>query len=460
MANSIDEFKPARIVEIELSRPLAAITSWDPQTGRQYGQAHALVRLHGQPLGLLPLNLGTTGLPAAELKRQIWPKFADEINTHLQADGFSEINALSVAGLPAQDPPCHPKHLGAAIPLPRVSIVVATRDRPESLKVCLNSLLALHYPGIEIVVVDSAPRSDRTLEILRLLDSAAISIHYLRCDQPGLANAHNLGLMHVVMPLVVFTDDDVVVDPDWLLHLTAGFIAAEDVGCVTGLIVPAELETRVQLWGEQLGRFGKGFARQVFDLELSQMAQRLYPYSAGLFGTGANMAFRTDLLQEIGGFDSALGVGTIARGGDDLSAFFQVINSGQRLVYEPAAIVFHRYSQDYASLRKRAFGYGVGLTAYLTSVLFQRPKRIFDMVLRIPLAIKHILDPRSEKNEARQSGFPRELKLLELGGMFYGPLAYLRSRFNVRQWSKLDVNVTNLEHGKSQTRSLRYQGTE
>ena len=77
------------------------------------------------------------------------------------------------------------------------------------------------------------------------------------------------------------------------------------------------------------------------------------------------MAFRTDWLRTNGGFDPATGAGTPARGGDDLDAFLRVVLDGRTLVYEPAAIVRHYHRRDYASLRRQAYGYGVGLGAYL-----------------------------------------------------------------------------------------------
>ena len=85
------------------------------------------------------------------------------------------------------------------------------------------------------------------------------------------------------------------------------------------------------------------------------------------------MAFSLEALQEMGGFDPALGAGTRARGGDDLAAFFDVLQHGYRLVYEPAAVVRHRHAREMAVLERQVHGYGVGLTAYLTSCLAAPP---------------------------------------------------------------------------------------
>ena len=78
----------------------------------------------------------------------------------------------------------------------------------------------------------------------------------------------------------------------------------------------------------------------------NRAGEPLYPYTAGVFGSGANMAFRADALRAMGGFDTSLGAGSAALGGDDLAAFFDVIEAGHTLVYEPTAFVRHRHRAD------------------------------------------------------------------------------------------------------------------
>jgi GT2 family glycosyltransferase len=253
----------------------------------------------------------------------------------------------------------------------------------------------------------------------------------VREDRPGLARAHNHGLEHVTTDLVAFTDDDVVADPGWVGHLVAAFARDPAVGCVTGLILPLELETPAQEWMEQYSGFSKGLEAKVFDAT-SRDHGPLFPYAAGSFGSGANMAFRTDVLRAIHGFDPALGAGTTAKGGDDLAAFFDVIAAGYAVAYEPAAVVHHRHHRTFAALRDQTFGYGAGLTAYLTKTVLDRPARAVDMVLRAPRALHHALSPRSAKNERLPADTPPTLVRRERLGMLAGPGLYLRSRWEAR----------------------------
>jgi cellulose synthase/poly-beta-1,6-N-acetylglucosamine synthase-like glycosyltransferase len=228
-----------------------------------------------------------------------------------------------------------------------------------------------------------------------------------------------------------------VVDPYWLIELVRGFSVADNVGCVTGLVLPLELETAAQLWFEEFGGFNKGFTRRVYDMGKNHPKTPLYPYTAGRFGTGANMAFTAAFLDSAGGFDPALGTGTPAQNGEDLAAFFQVVVRGYTLVYTPAALLYHLHRRDYPGLYKQIYTYGVGLTAYLTKSVFDNPRLLFDLVTKIPYGLYFTLNARSPKNRKKSTQYPRELTRVELQGMLYGPLAYLRSRQASRDSGKV-----------------------
>ena len=156
----------------------------------------------------------------------------------------------------------------------------------------------------------------------------------------------------------------------------------------------------------------------------------MYPWAAGVFGGGgANMAFDTEMLRQAGGFDPALGAGTTARGGEDLAIFVELVIRGFQLVYEPGAIIYHTNKSDYPSLRQELYSYGVGLTAYLTKCILDRPGRLVDILLKLPYALVYVFSARSGKNKRKDAVYPADLSRAELHGMVYGPLAYVRSRW-------------------------------
>ena len=201
-----------------------------------------------------------------------------------------------------------------------------------------------------------------------------------------------------------------------------------EIACVTGMILPYELVTPPQLWIEQFGGFSKGYSRKAFDQNENRPLDYLYPYSAGQFGSGANMAFRTSILKVMGGFESSLGAGTLAKGGDDLAIFFDVISQGYRLVYEPGALLYHKHRRDYSGLANQTYGYGIGLSAFLTRTVLNDPRRLRELLLKTPAGLKHMLNPKSKKNIKKDQGYPKELSRLEMLGFLKGPIAYVQSR--------------------------------
>ena len=385
-----------------------------------------LVFLHGIPLGTVQ-HSSHEAMDAERFRTAIWSALRDEIVKHLADDGVPAPTALDL--LPA-NVPCHHADTETTVP---IDVVIATHNRPETLSRCLDSLLALDYPDFRIVVVDNAPSSDTAADLIRQRYVTTEKVRYVREDVPGLAIAHNRGLREVTTPIVAFTDDDVVVHPNWLAAINSAFERDARVACVTGLIFPAELDTQAQVWAEEYWGFKKGFRRRLFDLGENRVDNPIYPYTAGMLGSGANMAFRTAFLRDMGGFDPALGAGTRAKGGDDLSAFFETVKRGGAIAYEPAAIVFHPHHREHDMLLRQAYGYGAGLTAYLTKVVFDRPWLLLDMALRLPSAVTYVLGPHSDKNRRRPTDLPRALTTAERAGMLRGGGLYVWSRWKTRR---------------------------
>lgn len=435
MIDDGNPFSPRKIVEIELSQPLPDLTGEAP--GRESVYTHALImlRLHTRPIGVIEREMPDGFLAARDYVSEIWDEFYPVINEHLHEDGLSEISHLPLSGIHADSgtPMCILNRERFLLRAPFVSVLVATRDRPFTLARTLESLLKMEYPDFEILVIDNAPSDDSTAKFMAANYPDSVKVRYVREDKPGLACAHNRGLAEVNTPYVAITDDDVTVDRYWLAEMIKGFFVKENVGCVTGMIFPAEIQTAAQYLVEQSVGYAKGFNRQIFDMNGHRPNHPLFPYAAGQFGSGANMAFHTETIRKTGGFDDGLGVGSLSKGGDDLAAFFQIIVHGYGLVYEPAAIVYHQHYREYDRLRKQAYGYGAGLTAFLTKSVIDHPARLFQFVSKLPYGFYYAFNSRSPKNQRKSVGYPAELTRLERKGMLAGPLLYLRTRWQARQ---------------------------
>ncbi|HEY9263186.1 MAG TPA: glycosyltransferase, partial [Mycobacterium sp.] len=387
---------PVGRAEVELSSPPETLQIADGAVDAT--KVMTLVRLHTHPLGMVVLD-GGTDLRWSTHAATVWAATREAANAHLVADGLPAADDWTeLSCSPASFPKCMARRCTVLANAPRISVVVATRERPHLLGICLDALLGMAYPDYEIVVVDNAPE---TADTARLVNSRYdSSLRYVREDWKGLAAAHNRGLHEATGSIIAFVDDDVVVDEHWLTAIAEGFSAAGDVGCVTGLILPAELTTPAQLLLEQHGGFDKGFDLTVFDTGSNRPDDPLFPFTAGRLGSGANMAFDAAVLRGLGGFDTAIGTGTVARGGDDLAAFFRVVLD-HRLIYQPAAVVWHRHHREMAALQNQAYGYGVGLGAYLASVLLREPRTWAALLRRLPSGMSYAFSSASARNQNR-----------------------------------------------------------
>ena len=421
-----DGFSPIRILEVELTAPLPRL---DPD-GR-YGRAWILVRLHTEPVGVCVTPLPPAGVSPDELAALIWGRLGEPIAARFAAAGLARPAALTGVGLPV-DPGAWPYARDRAALLaaaPFISVVVCTRDRPEQIRKCLGRLARQQYPSYEVVVVDNAPTSDALRAVVEEQAGDGAEFRYWVEPRPGLSWARNAGIEAAKSDIVAFLDDDDEPDEHWLSATAAGFARGEQVGCVSGIVLPASLDSAVEELFEQVGGHskGRGFTAETFGKSGPQSP--LFPLPP--FGVGANMAFRRSALDRIGGFDVALGAGTPTSAGEDTLALTLVLLAGFEIAYEPSMLMYHHHRTDLASLNKQLHGYSVGLTAFYAALLRHRPAAFFGLLALVPKAGGYLAGGRGapvETPEEPPLALAAELDRRQLQGMLSGPAAYLKSR--------------------------------
>jgi glycosyltransferase involved in cell wall biosynthesis len=238
-----------------------------------------------------------------------------------------------------------------------VSVVICTRNRPGELARCLASLPSQTRVPDQILVVDNGSQGDETRQA-----ALAAGVDYVREDRPGLDIARNTGATRASGDIVAYTDDDVELHPRWLERLVDAF-DQEHVWAVTGLVLPAELETEAQYVFEREWGFGRGFTRKDHGPAFYQ-ANRRRGCPVWEIGAGANMAFRRWVFDGIGLFDERLDVGAAGCSGDS-EFWYRVLYHGGTCRYEPTAVVFHHHRQTYDALAKQIRAYMSGHTAAL-----------------------------------------------------------------------------------------------
>jgi GT2 family glycosyltransferase len=423
-----DAFRPSRVLAVDLDT--GRLEYPDPPRPADHPQARVLVRWLGQPIGVLDAE-GDDQAVAEAVTGQAWRQFRAELDAAARARGLpapaTPADLVTDAGewtLPPE-------------PRPLVTVAIASFRSIEPTLACVRRVLAGSWTPLEVVVTDNDADHGPLDAAFTAAFGEDARVRWVHEVRQGLSFARNAGLAAARGEYVVFTDDDVLVDRHWVARLVDAFDAADDVVCVSGAILPAEQETQAQLWLEEYGGFHKGFRREIFDLTTHRRDTPLYPYDSGQFGSGANMAFRTDALRAMGGFAVDLGAGTPAHGGEDLDILRRVITAGHTVVYEPAALMWHRHRRSMEALRRQMFRYGVGLSATVTKWLLEDRRVAGDVLRRLPAGARHVLSPGSRKNAGKTSTFPRELSRLERLGVLCGPVDYLRSRRRAQRLTEL-----------------------
>ena len=419
-----DAVLPAAVLDVELSEALPAVAAVAPD-GRRVQQAWVLVRLFTEPLGTVLTDVPQQGLHPADLAAAIEAELGEVLAPRLIDLGLA---GLPVDGItPAAEPAFLARRREVLADAPPITVVICTRERPGALARCLDSLLAQAYPDFRVLVVDNAPVTDTTAEVVR---SAARRgpVTYLVEPRAGLSFARNAAVAAAPGEILAWIDDDEYADPNWLAEVARALADHPEADVVSGVIVPAELETRAQLWFEQFGGHskGRGFKPDVFSPATAHLQSPLYPLPP--FGTGANMTFRPGVIERIGGWDTALGAGTPAMGSEDTLAFTQVLVSGGTIVYQPTAVTHHYHRRDVEGLHKQMVGYGAGLTAAYTSLLMKRPGLLWPLLKLAPGALRDLTSKDSLRVSTLREDFPRELLTANRRGMLAGPRAYLKGR--------------------------------
>ncbi|WP_246696195.1 glycosyltransferase family 2 protein [Mesorhizobium sp. SARCC-RB16n] len=241
--------------------------------------------------------------------------------------------------------------------LPSASVVICTRDRPNELRRCLASLPRQTFLPEEVIVVDNASRGSETREVA--LAAGAI---YVREDRPGLDIARNRGALRASSEIVAYTDDDVLLHPQWLERLVTAF-DSPSIGAVTGLVLPAEIATEAQRYFETFWSFGQGYTSQIFRAA-DFAASRHEVFPAWKVGAGASMAFRRDVFDRAGLFDERLDVGQAGCSGDS-EYWYRLLANGYDCRYQPTSVAFHFHRRTMEGLAKQIYFYMRGHAAAL-----------------------------------------------------------------------------------------------
>ena len=238
----------------------------------------------------------------------------------------------------------------AAIDGPRdymISVIVCTYNRGTVLKAMLGSLAQMTVPSEifwELIVVDNNSADQTRTVVENFAKSSALKVRYVFERNQGLSHARNRGVQEAKGEIIVFTDDDVSIDPQWLVGIKRSFAEFNCIG-VAGKVLPVWLQER-PAWLELEGPYAIK-APPITRLDLGEE-----PCKIATAPFGGNMAYRMEAFVKYGLFRTDLGVvGEKHHYGEDTEFGDRLIRSGEVIMYEPRAVIYHPIQAERMSKR-------------------------------------------------------------------------------------------------------------
>lgn len=225
------------------------------------------------------------------------------------------------------------------------SVIVPTRNRPQALSRCLESLAALNYPRdrFEVIIVDDG--SDEPLDGVVAPWSDRMRCKLLRKTQGGPGVARNHGSAQACGQFLAFTDDDCAVTADWLAELRTQFAVTPD-----------------SLLG---GRMVNALSGNLYSAACHTIIDAAYDYydpakGRAHFFPSSNFAMAAQGFRDIGGFDP----GWALAAAEDRAFCYQWIRRGGALTCVPRATIYHYHSHTLKSYCELHVRYGRGAFHY------------------------------------------------------------------------------------------------
>jgi len=223
----------------------------------------------------------------------------------------------------------------------KITVIVCTYNRCKSLPATLDSIAGQSFQAPvewEILVVDNNSK-DQTSEVVEDFSRRYPGrFRYLFEPRQGLSQARNAGVNAARGDILVFTDDDVTFEPGWLQSLTSELESGEWAGA--GGRILRRWTCPPPKWLSIQGPYAR-MSFPVFTFDKGTAQGQLDDFAAG-----ANMAYRKEVFQKYGNFRTDLGrCGDVLLAGEEVEFARRLRVMGERLRYEPSAVVYHPVEQ-------------------------------------------------------------------------------------------------------------------
>jgi hypothetical protein len=213
-----------------------------------------------------------------------------------------------------------------------VSIIIANYNGFGFLDDCLRSVLETNYPNFDVILVDNGSE-DRSFENAQMMFSSNPRIFFVKMTENlGFAVANNVGFMKSKGDYVVFLNNDVKVDPEWLNELLKAVKSRPNIGAAQSKLLRLGKKNCIDSAGDYVTNSGFAFSKGRGQKDSGQFDQIEDIFSA----RGAAMMVERELFKAVGFFDPLYFLQY-----EDIDLGWRIRLRGYRIVFAPKSIVFH-----------------------------------------------------------------------------------------------------------------------
>ena len=241
----------------------------------------------------------------------------------------------------------------------QIDVIIPTRNRGDMIRKTLASLQVNTFQDFHVWVVDQST-NEKTAEVVNQFAKRDSRFTLISTKTKGVNIARNIGIASGRAPLIAMTDDDCIVDKNWLASYQKDYLENPHVDSIFGRVIPGVCEESPEK-SHKTNRLQTvlPMARKD-DLEYQLFEGNRFNLS---FGHGANMSYRRKAFTRYGMFDEFLGAGAPLRSWPERDMGYRILANNGTILYSPKATVVHDHWREWDEVKRTYRNYAIGTGA-------------------------------------------------------------------------------------------------
>jgi glycosyltransferase involved in cell wall biosynthesis len=286
-----------------------------------------------------------------------------------------------------------------------------------TLKSVESSIISLNNNRrVEIIVVDNNSNDETGKIVSDYKYSSGVEIKYVLEKNRGLSYARNRGIKEALGDVIIFTDDDIIVENNWIKEISKEMEMNNDIMLLCG---------RTFMY--------KNDQIPLSTKKSSERKEFQYPASPWAVGNGNNMVMKKSVIEKVGEFDVNMGAGTRIGSAEDTDYVYRILKNKYKAVYSPSAVAFHDHDRiKEVEVKKIKYNYAKGRGAFYAKYIIRGDIWVAKL---LKWELQYYMKTISFKDSTWKQ------YILDIKGMIYGFLhRILYEAKNTMQISSISLN--------------------